>query len=44
MSTKAAAKRLGYATPAAYLRRLAVAEANKARAATQAPEDGKEDE
>lgn len=36
MGTKAAAKRLGYKTPAAYLRRLAVAEANKAKADTEA--------
>lgn len=33
MGTKAAAKRLGYKTPAAYLRRLAVAEKNAAAAA-----------
>jgi DNA invertase Pin-like site-specific DNA recombinase len=44
LGTAAAAKRLGYKTPAAYLRRLAVAEANKAKAATQTPEAGKEDE
>ena len=32
LGSTAAAKRLGYKTPAAYLRRLAVAEANKAKA------------
>lgn len=40
-----AAKRLGYKTPAAYIRRLAVAKANKAKGEihqTQAPEAGKE--
>lgn len=44
MGTAAATKRLGFQTKAGYLRRLAVAEANKAKAETQAPEAGKEDE
>lgn len=39
MGTKAAAKRLGYKTPAAYLRRLAVAEANAAKAAVKEKTD-----
>ncbi len=39
MGTKAAAKRLGYKTPAAYLRRLAVAEANAADAVAKESAD-----
>ena len=39
-----AAKRLGYKTPAAYIRRLAVAKANKAKADAEAAEKGETSE